>query len=208
MMEDSATKIDSTDCGGFTLVELLIAMLVLAIGIMAILAMQFTALGSTMASRDNSNAADIAQRVMHIVRVEGQQWRTNNASTVAGQTHSDSGFAGSPLLGEITGGTGDFVSLFSQPLDARMSTRGVTRYCAFGRGDAPTPDIYHIQIAVVFPAANGVIADDDCAAVVSGANAITLDPDLDPVEDDTHAQRNGYRVQYFDTHIARRGHLM
>jgi prepilin-type N-terminal cleavage/methylation domain-containing protein len=209
MMENSSPPIDSNigaqdGRAGFTLVELLISMLVLAIGIMAVLAMQFTALGSSMISRDNANAADIAQRVMHIIRVEGQQWRNANlAIDVSKAAYDESAFSSSPLLPNIVGS--GFTSLFTEPLDARMSTRGVTRYCAFGRADEMTTDLYHIQIAVVFPAANGVIADDDCAALTG---EFDLDPSLNPVDDRTHAQRNGYRVQYFDTHIARRGHLL
>jgi type IV pilus modification protein PilV len=210
-IDHQAIDQQATNQRGFTLVELLIAMLILTIGIMAILSMQFTALGSAMASRDNSNAADIAQRIMHIMRVEGQQWRSSNVTmetAVGTDTHSDSAFESTPLLLEVAASTstfGNFAPLFAQALDARMSTRGVTRYCAYGRGRRVSEEIHHIQIAVFFPAANGTIEGNDCTAA---AAEFTLDPSLTPEGDGTHAQRNGYRVQYFDTQIVRRGHLL
>ncbi len=193
----------STRRGGFTLVELLISMLILAIGIMAVLSMQFTALGGAMLSRDNSNASDVARRMMQVMRSESQQWRQN---ALVGQTlqpaYDESAFNVSPILSSVANGGGGWVNLFSQPLDARLSTRGAARYCAYSRGSSPGPDtgVYQIQVAVVFPSANENFSQNKCPDYGSDK----LDPEL-AAEDSL--QMEGMRVQYFGTQISRRGHL-
>ncbi|MFP4598269.1 MAG: prepilin-type N-terminal cleavage/methylation domain-containing protein [Persicimonas sp.] len=189
--------------GGFTLVELLISMLILAIGIMAVLSMQFTALGGAMLSRDNSNASDVARRMMQVMRSESQQWRQNDLmGSISQSAYDDSAFKASPVLASVVDGGESWVSLFDQPLDARLSTRGAARYCAYSRGYSPGPDsgVYQIQVAVVFPSANESFEGNKCR----GYGTDELDPELAPEDS---LQMQGLRVQYFGTQIARRGHL-
>src|SRR5690554_427007 len=74
---------------GFTLVELMVAMVILAIGIMATMAMQFSSLAGAMISRDNSNAADIGKRVIDIMVAESQQWRAGNSLGGVSKAYTD-----------------------------------------------------------------------------------------------------------------------
>ena len=75
---------------GFTLMEIMIAMLILAIGIMATLSMQFTALGGVSEARDNANASEVGKRVLHIMRSEAQLWRRGAISLTRSRPSSSS----------------------------------------------------------------------------------------------------------------------
>jgi type IV pilus modification protein PilV len=206
-----------TGTRGFTLVELLVAMLILAIGIMATMSMQFSSLAGAMISRDNSNASDVAQRVMQIMRVESQQWRTGNSvggvapaydatgrSYVASSANSflESAVGAAPAVN----GWDQWTSLFTNPVNTRLTTEGAARYCVYVRGGAvnATGRLLIVHVAVVFPSANQVFANNTCLA----ANAIQaqLDPTM-LATNDASLQMMGYRVQYFGTQISRKDYL-
>ncbi len=197
--------------GGFTLVELLVAMLILAIGIMAALSIQFTALGGAMASKDNTTAADVARRVINVMRVDSQQWRKKTiAATVVNATYANSSFKSSPLLASVSTDW-TWVSLFSAPVDTRLTTYGNARYCAYARGHYftstkhTTKDIFQVHIAVVYPGPNKQIPDADCDTLLASIKD-KLVPGREPT-DNNSIQQDGYRVEYFGTEITRRGYL-
>ncbi|MFB6351588.1 MAG: prepilin-type N-terminal cleavage/methylation domain-containing protein, partial [Bradymonadaceae bacterium] len=65
---------------GFTLVEVLVAALLFAIGMVALVAMQFTALDGYASARDVTQATQAGQRVIQMMRTEAQQWRSSSST--------------------------------------------------------------------------------------------------------------------------------
>ncbi len=193
---------------GFTLVELLIAMLILAIGIMAVMQMQFSSLGGAVISRDNTNASDVARRIIDVLRVEANQWRSgtvdNDVDTAA---FANSAFATTPVLPAVDGA--NWTSLFDEPVDVRLTANGNRRYCAWAKGEyLENNRVLAVQIAVVFPSANNTFAPPDNTS--TGCQAIDAASQLDAAkaDDDTDSvQMAGFRVQYFGSHIIRQDHL-
>jgi hypothetical protein len=194
------------------LVELLIAMLILAIGIMAILQMQFSSMGSAMISRDNSNASDIAKRIFDVMRAESVQWRTGTiANDVDTAAFNGTAFISSPVLAAVDGGGwNSWTRLFANPVDPRLTTTGTTRYCAYARGGyLEAGDVFTVQIAVVFPSANKSFPASNNAPPATQCPqyaAGKLDASMDPL-DNNSLQMEGYKVQFFGSHIYRRGYL-
>lgn len=202
---------------GFTLVELMVAMVILGIGIMATMAMQFSSLAGAMISRDNSNAADIGQRVIEVMQAESQQWRGVN--TVSGVSRaytatSQPNSAASTSYLELAVGTtpketgwGDWKLLFDKAVNTRLTPTDDARYCVFVRGGSVDADgeLLIVHVAVVFPSANQIIPASGCAAAVEKPET-QLDPTLKN-SDTGSLQMAGYRVQFFGTQIARKDYL-
>lgn len=212
-MKDDA-GLHKTD--GFTLVELMIAMLILAIGIMAVLSMQFTSLGGAAIARDNANAADIARRITNVMRIESQQWRSGTLTSGSGlqkvYDDTETPWKNTTVLGAVAtnGGTWNnatWVSLFTNPVDSRLSNIGTARYCAYARGAYLGDDIFQVQIAVVFPAPNQAYDSNGCldTRVFDNLDPVTVE-EMEDSPDGT-LQGEGFRVQYYGAQILRRAYL-
>ncbi|MGM0557984.1 MAG: type IV pilus modification PilV family protein [Myxococcota bacterium] len=199
-----------TGRAGFTLVEILIAMLILAIGIMATLSMQFTALGGAAEARDNTNASQIGKRVLHVMRTEAQAWRngTISADLASQPAYKDVKFENTPLLQNTVGNNWAWTRVFSEPVDVRLSDSGNRRYCAYTRGGYmegnAASGVAKLQIAVVYPGANETFPDGECFATGDSIISDQLDPSL-AAEDSI--QIEGFRANYFGGVITRRGYL-
>lgn len=198
---------------GFTLMEIMISMLILAIGIMATLSMQFTALGGVSEARDNTNASEVGKRVLSIMRAEAQGWRTGTISgdLASQKTYQDAAFDNTPILQATVDNTGwAWTRVFSVPVDARLSTSGNGRYCAYTRGGymdgSASTGVVKLQIAVIYPGANETFPDGECFETGDDEVATSLDPSLAP--DATNSlQLKGFRANYFGGVITRRGYL-
>jgi type IV pilus modification protein PilV len=199
---------------GFTLIEVLIAMLILAIGMMAALSMQFTALGGAVAARDTANATDVAQRMLHMMRVESQQWRDQDISQSNMTDPVFADFTDSSLLTTVDDSSWEWQPVFSSPVDARLTEGGNARYCAYVRGgylnrdDAGLTDnsVLQVQVAVLYPAGGQIFGDDcpgDGSTLVDIAN---MEPGVDPTDDDS-IERAGFRAIYLGSTLTRRGWL-
>jgi type IV pilus modification protein PilV len=198
---------------GFTLMEIMIAMLILAIGIMATLSMQFTALGGAAEARDNANASEVGKRILHIMRVEAQSWRkgTISADIASQRSYEDAAFENTPILQATVANAGwAWTRVFSEPVDARLSTAGNTRYCAYTRGgylnSDPSTGVAKLQIAVVYPGANETFPNNECFEVTNPLIATSLDPSL-AADAPNSIQLAGFRANYFGGVITRRGYL-
>lgn len=205
---------------GFTLVELMVAMLILAVGIMATMAMQFSSLAGAMISRDNSNAADIGKRVIDVMQAESQQWRTGNSLSVVNQAYTDTsqGYlsaTGTSFLRRAVGdvplvtGWETWKPLFDVPVNTRLTATDDARYCVFVRGGARNldADLLIVHVAVVFPSADQIFASGEgsCEAAVDNPS-VQLNPATANNATDS-LQMKGFRVQYFGTQIARKDYL-
>lgn len=205
---------------GFTLVELMVAMVILAIGIMATMAMQFSSLAGAMISRDNSNAADVGRRVIDIMQAESQQWRAGNmlSGVVPAYSASSMDHLSESNLSFLNRAVGDTATvqgwqawkpLFTKPVNTRLTPTDNARYCAFVRGGAVSTDanLLIVHVAVVFPSADQIFpaGNNGCTRVVDDA-ATQLDPTTAANAADS-LQMAGFRVQYFGTQIARKDYL-
>lgn len=204
--------------GGFTLVELMIAMVILAFGIMATMAMQFNSLAGAMVSRDNSSAADVAQRVMQIMDVESQQWRLTQpiSALKPAFASSDPSYltdASKSFLENAVGSNPaesnweSWASLFKNPVNMRLVPADDARFCVYVRGGAAPQtqgNVLIVHVAVVFPSASQNFPSNECLGV--GSIKDQLSPDFQ-VDDSTSLQMQGYRVQHFGTQIARKDYL-
>lgn len=200
---------------GFTLVEILIAMLVLAIGILGALTMQFAALNGAVASQDLTNASDIAQRIKHVLGIEAQQWRQEGIETSLSSTGAyDADWEVDSPLRASAMNQDQWVQLFDEPVDVRMTTHGNQRYCAYVRGSYlqnqrdtgshRDETMFRVHIAVVYPSGSRSF-DDACPG--AGNDPIQgMEPGTSPEENDS-LERQGYRAVHLGTVITQRGHL-
>lgn len=185
---------------GFTLVELMVAMVVLAIGIMATIAMQYTALAGYTASREMTGATEVARTVEQRIKIEALGWRVGEpVASVAGSPYS-----GEPAL---LGSLGDaWIRVYDEPVSVRYAEgNGPQRYCAFvGAGNIAIPELPELQfvplsIAVVYPAANGQFpgaTGTNPWGSCTDINVALLQPDARlPLEEE------GLRVTYFSSAV-------
>jgi prepilin-type N-terminal cleavage/methylation domain-containing protein len=211
---------------GFTLVEVLVASLIFAIGMIGAIAMQYAALGGFASSRDVSRAADVGERVIHLLKQESQQWRTIDAvkndmsESVYEDGSSGPGYlvSGSILNTLATGTDWTWQTVFTEPVDVRLSDAGNRRYCAYLRGEAvPNPTkttsgrdsgIYRIQVAVVYPGPNRVFPG---GGEVGECDQSDITDHLEPQQWDDHTasdlETSGYRAVFMGTHVILRNFL-
>ena len=172
---------------GFTLIEVMIAVVVFSVGMMAVLVMQLSAINAYSSARDQSVAADMAQRVVTLVRVEALR-----GTTVTQPIYDqDSPFEADPLLTELLAQTPSWVPVTPNPVDERFNAGVQARYCAFARGANMNSvetivagnvqsAIARVQVAVIYPAPNVSYAPTaDCATVLTRPGCTGLDM-LDP----------------------------
>lgn len=205
---------------GFTLIEVLVAGLIFAIGVMAAIGMQYSALGGYANTRDVSRASDVGERVAYLLKVESQHWTRGTSSqflpSSVPYTGFDDGtafpfntFAGGGYLDNISW---QWTPFFNEPVDAKLSDAGGRFYCAYYRGEhIPSPatgggetGIFRVQIAVAYPgpnrsfpgAARGDIGDCDHADITDN-----LDPQQWDFDGATPLEREGYRALYTGTQI-------
>lgn len=181
---------------GFSLLELLIAMVVLAIGIMATMAMQFIALAGYSVSRDNTGASEVARAVEQRLKAEALSW-SPSLGDMAGvkRAYQHPGFVTNSLLLTMNAPAARWAwqPVFVQPVDQSLTTNGMQRFCAFVSGgpllvnNLPR-EAFRVQIAVVYPAARGTL----------GACSTIPVADLDPSNPNALEVR-GLRASYFGT---------
>ena len=210
-MDDQTPKARPTPSqrSGFTLMEVLIAMLILALAFMAILSMQFASYDAMAGARDNTNTAEMADRIAQVMRLESQQWTGPNIGTITTELYDTAAtpWAVSPMLPTISAnGWTTWTSLLSEPVDARVSTVGAGQYCAYARGglmqnaaltNPNNTGLMSVQIAIVYPGANQQFSGDTCPT--EGDIIDALDP---TTTEDLELQ--GFRANYFGTLVRRR----
>jgi prepilin-type N-terminal cleavage/methylation domain-containing protein len=207
MTEETSNKTDRPPARGFTLIEVLVASVLFAIGMLAAMAMQYTALGGFGNSRDVTNAAKVGDRVLNMMRAESQQWssgtRPSGTTAVYDDSNDQNTYFNDPM---IDGLTWDWSAVFASPVDVRLTDAGPRRYCAYARGGemSGADGIMQVQIAVVYPGPNGVFPDNDCQP--QGGPDITgnLDPSSSPPALEVET---GFRAVYTGGIINRRDYL-
>lgn len=195
---------------GFTLIEAMVATLVFAIGMMAVITMEFSALRAYSASRDLSVATDLGEGVVSMMRTEAGNWsqRAPEAITVsatalplydAGTGNASAG-AGVPiaqnLLHEVISTPWQWQVASPAPLSELMTgDTNAGRFCVYVRGGAMPLDavagtngtaLVQTQVAVIYPNKTTGFATADCSTIkcegAGGDQAVI--PMLDPTGTD------------------------
>jgi len=206
---------------GFTLVEVMVAGLIFAFGMMAAVAMQYTALDGFSNTRDLTNASEIGTRLIDVMNLESQQWRNSGDLSSISSVYGGSGYweTGS-ILSTVNSSSWQWKPVFSQPVDVRFSDGGARRYCAYVRGgllnDPQQPGssgMLRVQIAVAYPSSKrvfpGASSGGQNAApygLCDGGNlpgSIEVPTGSEPPQHEL----DGYRAVFMGTVITQRGYL-
>lgn len=203
---------------GFSLIEILIAIVVLAITFLAVISVQGTAMTGYSANRDLVQSSEVARAIIEMAKLEAHQLRGDSSLGLADATQplfdadtSPHNLGNDGILGSLSDA---WQPVFTNPVDPRLVQNSATllggRYCVFVRGfplniDSnvnPTTTVsgadgFVLQVAVVYPSARGQLAN--CAEDI---DENLLDPtDLDSLE------MEGLRVSYFAATALRREFL-
>ncbi|RAL25070.1 hypothetical protein DL240_02320 [Lujinxingia litoralis] len=186
---------------GFSLVELLIAMMLLAVGVMATIAMQFVSLGGYTTSREVTGATEMARVVESRLRAEALGWTAATPVNTVPPVYAD-GRAMS-YLAEIAQAGGTWVPLYATPVNQRLANQGSARFCVFAVGEqlveATIPQPYmSVQIAVVYPGAQGTFPNQSGADLHGRCDVINT-AWLVPGDPTLALEMQGLRASYFGT---------
>ena len=209
---------------GFTLVEVLIASFLFAVGMVAAMAMQYTALGGYTNARDLTNATDLSERVIELMKAESQQWRQGDPKAAISSpvyaTATDNKFMNTPLVATIdsSGSRTEWQSVFTEPVDSKMSTSGARRFCAYVRGGelkdssmSGGTGIFQIQVVVVYPGSEKTFPGAGSSAPFGKCDKAVVKDHLNPPKrtstDPAPLELNGYRGVYMGTQIVLRRYL-
>jgi prepilin-type N-terminal cleavage/methylation domain-containing protein len=210
---------------GFTLVEILIAIVVMTIAFFAVLAVQGTAIGSYNAARDSTEASEVARATTEYLQMESSQWNTGNLGTVlAAYTGTKTPFDVAPVLPALAASDlATWVPLVDTPVDVRLA-RGAgftgTKFCLFARGayvEADTTDlnaydtagdltgspIFRVQLGVVYSGARATLPVNGAGE----ASCTLIDTTQLLPEDPSILELQGLRSAYFGTVVVRRDFL-
>lgn len=193
---------------GYTLVELLIAMVILVIAFLAVIASSVSTSQGYISARDGIQASELGRRVIELMHVEGDAWdeRADQPFAPASGPYTSSPFTVTPRpVNAMVGAPWSWQVLFKNPVTVNMANLenvGVEtggRFCVYSRGAnlgvADGPRAIQIQVAVVYSGSNSRIGDCE--------NDIAL-TDLDLSSDEFPGKsifEDGYRVRYFGTVI-------
>lgn len=217
---------------GFTLIEVMVASLVFAIGMLGVLAMQYTALGGYTFSRDLTGATQVGRRIAEIAQAESQQWRSRDSLAQTGTvgsvyTTSNGYWNHDSLLQAVVDDEWAWQTVFAEPVDIRLSDAGNRRYCVYLRGGeladpnragaSSSTGIIQMQIAVAFPDGDGMFPGvsssrpaGSCSGQVdvSGTEKRLIDV-IDPVEKGSVPtyEKAGFSAVHLGTTIVQRKHL-
>lgn len=147
---------------GFSLVELMIAMVILAIGILATMAMQFSTLASHITAREATAANDLARSVEEIIRAESRGWVSGQSPSASAVFDDLDGFI------DAMGNSGTWQSTSDTPVTVRFDDGEEQRFCVYVAGQQvgtlgdADQDLMRVAIAVVYPTYRGQIPNGSC----------------------------------------------
>lgn len=175
---------------GFTLIEVMIATLVLAMGMMAVITMEYSALRAYGASRDMTVATDLADRTVALMRVEGSNWGARSIFDIGTPSSAlpvyDITTAPMPqnLVGQIISPEWTWQVATPTPVTERLVPDAqVGRYCVYVRGgfsslalgggtltqpdgtDMTVTPLVQAQVAVIYPTKSTGYAMDTCLSI-------------------------------------------
>lgn len=192
---------------GFSLMELMIGMLLMAIGIMATISMQFVALSGYNLSRDNTNAAEVARRIESILKSESTQWSSQLSATqgfgsIQPTITTNSPFTAGSLMSQIAETT--WTRVTNLPVDQRLVVGGAQRFCVFLQGARMRNEanILHVQVAVVYPKPKANFPGASAAQPYGRCDQVDVGR-INPREQ-AQLELTGLRASYFGVHLSPR----
>ena len=200
---------------GFTLLEVMVAVSVFSVGMMAVAALELVALNGYSSARDQARGSEIARRVISIMRVEAINWGVRGDDLVDNlQPVYSSGApigGSSSLLRTMVDNAWAWESVNPDPVDVRLESAAAThgRYCVFVRGDYKAPvladssdptsapvsaKMIQAQVAVVSPGPTNTLAGPGSCADLANRCTANLDALLEPKDDNLDIELCGLRV--------------
>lgn len=189
---------------GFSLVELMIAMVVLTIGIMATMSMQFTSLAGYTAARETTGATELARAVEQRIRAESLAWQPGEGIP----SGIDPLYFDQSLLDLVNTGAWELVN--EEPVSVQFNEMGPRRFCAFVRGSvlvdqaaAENMELLAVTIAVVYPGANSSIPGQGAGNL--WGDCTQIDPEVLRPDDTDPLELLGLRATFVSTTMTPRG---
>ena len=199
-----SNRTDHGTDAGYTLLEVMISMLILAIAFLALIAVQLGALNGYISARDNTEATELARRTAELMKVEALQWQSGTYDTgTPVYSNAESPFdVANPVA---TLGT-TWTPLVNTPVDVGFARSGVTsgqlggKFCLYAKGGYMAEGMNNaakqVLIAVVYPGPNANLLQ--CSTItdtmLEGTGSVGLAPAL---------ELQGYRVVYNATVVVR-----
>lgn len=191
---------------GFSLVELMIAMVVLTIGIMATMAMQFTALSGYKSAREMTGSAEVARAVEQRIRAEALQW-----NPAVGMPRFSTAYENNEeSILDLVLNKDEWSPLSNLPVSMRMNEEGPRRFCVYVQGSrfvdesAMDMDLVRVSIAVVYPGANGAFPGIGSGNPWGRCDGYDFQGGLDPGDPDK-LEVQGLRATFLSTAVSPRG---
>ena len=210
---------------GFTLIEVMIAVSVFSVGMMAVAALELIALNGYTSSRDQARSSEIAQRVVSLMKIEALNWGVSGAQKVDSlkplYTGSSSLVAES-LLKRVANNDWVWQVITPTPvdeqLDAGVGNHG--RYCVYVRGgymeqaigsttdasgDVDSSPMIQAQVAVVAPGPTATLTGTNACGTLATLCGANYDVLLNPAGAQTELETCGMRVVHAATLIRSTG---
>ncbi len=220
---------------GYSLLEVMISMVILAIAFLALIATQYGALNGYVSARDAQQAAELGRRTSEILRIQGSQWITNfddgDNATINTFNSMDPYLSTGPTpfdtanpIAAIRSAAGNtWVALVNVPVDTRFNRLSATtnpthlggKYCIYARGAdfgsqfaslSGDPVVAAMRFQIAIVYPGPRATLVDCTTVT----ALELDTVGDPTVDPYVApplEARGLRALYVGTVVVRRAHL-
>lgn len=214
---------------GYSLLEVMISMVVLAIAFLALIATQVATLGGYVAARDEQQATELARRTAELLNIQGLQWVAGDVTGDPGdemvEFNPDELFSTTEVapfdvvdpIGRLLAAEGDWVALVDTPVDVRLMREDAIadyiggKHCIFVRGEFMAPTFTNeaglpvrssirVQIAVVYPGPRQTLERCD------GLETADLN-NVGGMGDPPQLEVDGYRVTFSGTILTRRAHL-
>lgn len=216
---------------GYSLLEVMISMVVLAIAFLALIATQVGTLGGYVAARDEQHATELMRRTAELLQIQGMQWVADDPIAAdpnpPDPTDPANGFEDLYInqppfdetnpLGAIVDAT-DWVALVDTPVDVRFQRVSADtanhlggKFCIFARGgtmseafadDTGQPVISSIRVQIA------VVYPGPRQQVSECADLATADlNDVGGAGEPPALENAGFRVTYGGTIVSRRAHL-
>ncbi len=210
---------------GFTLIEVMIAVSIFSVGMMAVAALELIALNGYTSSRDQARSSEIAQRMISIMKVEALNWGVsgdNKVNALRPIYAGDSSLNADSLLRMIATNDWDWQVVTPTPVDEQLNA-GVGnhgRYCVYVRGgymeqaigattdasaNLDSSPMIQAQVAVVAPGPTATLTGPNACNELQSTCGPGVEVLLNPAGDQLELEACGMRVVHAAALIRRTG---
>jgi len=170
---------------GYTLVELMMAIAVFAIGVSGIIAMQKVAAAANEHSKALSVATNIAQAWVDVLKADSSLYSQTNGLTNAqllGQINANNSAWFRPTW-NATKTIGAAFDALGKPIDETTNDPATAQFCVHLRltqlyPTSPGMNVMRTEVRVFWPRADGIFTTPFCAVAMDGPAVLAATPDL------------------------------